>query len=51
VACHDLEGRCRWRDWYDMRLATNYGRTASPVLVGQRLLIHFGPLVLQRLAN
>ena len=45
VACHDLEGNCRWRDWYDMRLATNYGRTASPVLVGQRLLIHFGPLV------
>lgn len=45
VACHDLEGRCRWVDWYDMRLATNYGRTASPVLVGERLLIHFGPLV------
>ena len=22
-----------------------YGRTASPVLVGQRLLVHFGPLV------
>jgi len=45
VACHDLEGKCRWKNWYDMRLATSYGRTASPVLIGERLLIHFGPLV------
>ena len=45
VACHDLEGTCRWINWYDMRQATGYGRTASPVLVGQRLLVHFGPLV------
>jgi outer membrane protein assembly factor BamB len=45
VACHDLEGKCRWMNWYDMRLATGYGRTASPVLVGERLLVHFGPLV------
>ncbi|MHB1035545.1 MAG: outer membrane protein assembly factor BamB family protein [Pirellulales bacterium] len=44
VACHDLEGTSRWTRWYDMRLATGYGRTASPVLVGQRLLVHFGPL-------
>ena len=36
VACYDLEGTCRWMNWYDMRLATNYGRTASPVL-GTRL--------------
>ncbi len=45
VACYDLEGTCRWIRWYDMRLATGYGRTASPVLVGERLLVHFGPLV------
>ncbi|MGA2616773.1 MAG: PQQ-binding-like beta-propeller repeat protein [Thermoguttaceae bacterium] len=45
VACHDLAGKCRWLNWYDMRLATGYGRTASPLLVGQRLLVHFGPLV------
>jgi outer membrane protein assembly factor BamB len=45
VACYDLDGKARWMNWYDMRLTTNYGRTASPVLVGERLLIHFGPLV------
>jgi outer membrane protein assembly factor BamB len=44
VACYDLEGKSRWLQWYDMRLATVYGRHASPVLVGGRLLVHFGPL-------
>ena len=44
VACHDLEGKCRWINWYKMRLNTMYGRTASPVLIGERLLVHFGPL-------
>lgn len=45
VACYDLDGRCRWLNWYDQRLATSYGRHASPILVGDRLLVHFGPLV------
>ncbi len=45
VACHDLEGKTRWMDWYDLAQTTSYGRTASPVLVGDRLLVHFGPLV------
>jgi outer membrane protein assembly factor BamB len=45
VACHDLEGKSRWVNWYDLRQTTVYGRTASPVLVGGRLLVHFGPLV------
>ncbi|HPD15697.1 MAG TPA: PQQ-binding-like beta-propeller repeat protein [Planctomycetota bacterium] len=45
VACHDLEGKTRWANWYDLRQTTTYGRTASPVLVGGRLLVHFGPLV------
>ena len=45
VACYDLDGRSRWVNWYDMRLATSYGRTVSPLLVGHRLLVHFGPLV------
>ena len=44
VACHDLAGNCRWVHWYKMRSTTSYGRTASPVLVGERLLVHFGPL-------
>ncbi len=45
VACHDLDGRSLWMNWYDLRQTTPYGRTASPVLVGERLLVHFGPLV------
>ncbi len=44
VACCDLEGKRRWLHWYDMRLATGYGRHASPMLAGGRLLVHFGPL-------
>jgi outer membrane protein assembly factor BamB len=45
VACHDLEGNGRWTNWYEARQNTQYGRTASPVLVGDRLLVHLGPLV------
>ena len=45
VACHGLDGSDRWAQWYDLRQTTPYGRTASPVLVGDRLLVHFGPLV------
>jgi outer membrane protein assembly factor BamB len=45
VACHDLGGRGCWTNWYDLRQTTPYGRTVSPVLVGDRLLVHFGPLV------
>lgn len=44
VACHDLEGKGRWMNWYDLRPTTTYGRTASPVLAGDRLLVHLGPL-------
>ena len=45
VACYDLDGRSRWVNWYDMRQVTSYSRTVSPLLVGDRLLVHFGPLV------
>jgi len=45
VACHDLEdGKSRWTTWQGLRRTTQYGRTVSPVLVGRRLLVHFGPL-------
>ena len=45
VACYDLEGRTRWINWFDLPPSTQYGRTASPLLVGGRLLVHLGPLV------
>ncbi len=44
VSCHDLKGECRWKNWYDLRRTTPNGRTSSPVLVGKRLLVHFGSL-------
>jgi outer membrane protein assembly factor BamB len=45
TACYDLDGKARWVDWFDFRRTTQYARTASPVLIGERLLVHFGPLV------
>jgi outer membrane protein assembly factor BamB len=45
VACYDLDGKSRWIDWFNFRRTTQEARTASPILVGQRLLLHFGPLV------
>lgn len=45
VACYDLDGKKRWAEWFDFRRTTEYARTASPVLIGEKLLIHFGPLV------
>lgn len=45
VACYDLAGTARWVKWFDYRRTTEYARTASPLLVGERLLVHFGPLV------
>jgi outer membrane protein assembly factor BamB len=44
VACYDLDGKTRWVNWYDLRQNTMYGRTASPLLIRDRLLVHFGPL-------
>jgi outer membrane protein assembly factor BamB len=45
VAAYDLDGTRRWSNCYDQRQTTSYGRTASPVLIGDRLLVHFGSLV------
>ena len=45
VACYDLDGRAEWVNWFDLPQTTQYGRMVSPVLVGQRLLVHFGPLL------
>ncbi len=45
VACHEVDGARLWSRWHDLPQSTSYGRTASPVLIGDRLLVHFGPLV------
>jgi hypothetical protein len=39
VACHDLEGRRRWVRLFDEQQEADYGRTASPLLVGDVLLV------------
>lgn len=45
TACYDVDGHARWARWCDYGRTTEYARTASPVLAGDRLLVHFGPLV------
>ncbi len=39
VACHDLEGRRQWVRLFDEQQEGEYGRTASPLLVGDVLLV------------
>jgi len=45
AACYDLDGNRQWIRWLDVPQPTNYGRTASPVLVGGKVILHPGPLV------
>lgn len=45
VACHELDGRLCWSKWFDFPFTAQYGRAASPLLIGDRLIVHFGPLV------
>jgi outer membrane protein assembly factor BamB len=39
VACYDLNGERRWIQHYPLKPATEYGRAASPVLAGGKLLV------------
>ena len=45
VACHDLDGKRQWVRLFDRRLEGQYGRTASPVLAGDVLLVTVDHLV------
>jgi outer membrane protein assembly factor BamB len=45
VACYDLAGARRWLRYLDMRQTTEYGRSASPLLVGGKLIVSLGGLV------
>ncbi len=42
VACYDLEGKRRWIRFVDLPQATQYGRSASPLLVNGKLLVSIG---------
>jgi len=45
TACYDLEGRRRWVRLIEMEQASEYGRSASPVLAGGKLILCLGGLV------
>ena len=44
VACHDMDGTRRWLKFLEHSTAA-YGHAASPVLVGDKLLVHYADLV------
>ena len=45
VVCCDLDGQRRWIRFLDRELINDYGRTASPLLTGGKLLISIGGLL------
>lgn len=45
VVCYGLDGRRRWIRYFDRRQLNGYGRTASPLLVGKKLLVSIGGLL------
>jgi len=45
VASYDVEGKRRWIRHFDLKPATEYGRAASPVLAGGKLLITLSHLI------
>jgi outer membrane protein assembly factor BamB len=45
VVCYDLDGERRWVRYFDLPLVTEYGRSASPVLAGGRLVISISRLI------
>lgn len=44
VACYDMEGNRRWIRFIDLPQATQYGRSASPLLVADKLVVSIGGL-------
>lgn len=45
VVCYDLDGRRRWTRYFDLPPTTEYGRAASPVLVGGKLILSISHLI------
>ncbi|MGD0091372.1 MAG: PQQ-binding-like beta-propeller repeat protein, partial [Planctomycetota bacterium] len=44
VACHDMQGQRQWIQYLKHEYVPQYGRAASPVLVGGKLLVSLGCL-------
>ena len=45
VACHDFDGNRKWLRLFDQEQVLEYGRTASPLLVGDVLLVSANHLI------
>jgi len=45
AACYDFEGKCAWIKFIDQPPDSEYGRAASPVLAGGKLLVSIGGLI------
>lgn len=45
VACYDMQGQRRWIEHFALPPPSEYGRSASPVLAGGRLLVCIGHLM------
>jgi outer membrane protein assembly factor BamB len=48
VTCHDLDGKRQWVRLFDQEQESQYGRTASPLLVGDVLLVTVNHLIALR---
>jgi outer membrane protein assembly factor BamB len=51
VVCFDQEGHRQWIQYLDRKLVTDFGRTASPLLTGGKLLVSLGGLLALDPAN
>jgi outer membrane protein assembly factor BamB len=45
VACYDMTGARQWIQYFDLKIATEYGRATSPVFVGGKLLVTLNHLI------
>ena len=45
VACYDLDGQRQWIQYFDLPITSEYGRSGSPVLAGDKLLVSINHLI------
>lgn len=45
MVCYDLDGNRQWVRYFDQTQVTQFGRSASPLLTGGKLLVSVGFLV------
>lgn len=45
AACYDLEGKRRWIRFIDEKPGDQYGQSSSPLLIGDKLILHLNSLI------